>query len=320
MLDGREHEGSGAMDRGVLLLLVVDEPPMGYDQGDGNKCESQRGPASRAGLVPESPPGQSAATRRRARPATATTQHARVASRGGRPALRRGRHLVHVAGARPPHRHERAGDRRAGPDVAPRPRGTRPPATPRRPSAARPRPAPRRGQPRSHPPARHRAPGARLPTRAEVRFPGVERDVLPHLAARDAARRPVQRHVARLRRARAAGELGQLGAAQPHPPCRVPSRRGQHAGDARFAELISALHDASEEFRSWWSTYEVRESFTGPLKVRVPGTGTIAFDVVELRVETDVTLTLSVHMPTRPTDSRKLATMARGTLVVDALP
>jgi hypothetical protein len=85
---------------------------------------------------------------------------------------------------------------------------------------------------------------------------------------------------------------------------------GQHAGDARFAELISALSDASEEFRSWWSTYEVRESFTGPLKVRVPGTGTIAFDVVELRVGTDSTLTLSVHVPTRPTDSRKVATMA----------
>ena len=95
---------------------------------------------------------------------------------------------------------------------------------------------------------------------------------------------------------------------------------GQHAGDARFAELISALGDASHEFRSWWSTYEVRQSIAGPLKVRVPGTGTIAFDVIELRVDTDLTLTLSVHMPTRPTDCRKLATMARGTLVVDTLP
>ena len=94
---------------------------------------------------------------------------------------------------------------------------------------------------------------------------------------------------------------------------------GQHAGDPCFAELTSALHDASHEFRSWWSTYEVRQSIAGPLKVRVPGTGTIAFDVIELRVETDVNLTVSVHMPTRPTDSQKLARMARGTLVLDAL-
>ncbi len=86
---------------------------------------------------------------------------------------------------------------------------------------------------------------------------------------------------------------------------------GQHAGDACFAELISALHDASHEFRSWWSTYEVRESFAGPLKVRVPGTGTIAFDVIELGVRTDSTLTLSVHAPARGGDGMKLTTMAR---------
>ena len=30
---------------------------------------------------------------------------------------------------------------------------------------------------------------------------------------------------------------------------------GEHAGDSRFAELVSALSDASDEFRSWWSTY-----------------------------------------------------------------
>ena len=95
---------------------------------------------------------------------------------------------------------------------------------------------------------------------------------------------------------------------------------GQHAGDVGFAELITALGDASDEFRSWWSTYEVRQSFSGPLKVRMPGTGTIDFDVIELRVGTDSTLTLSVHVPTHPTDCRKLATMAHGTLVVDALP
>lgn len=86
---------------------------------------------------------------------------------------------------------------------------------------------------------------------------------------------------------------------------------GEHAGDSRFAELVSALSDASDEFRSWWSTYEVRESFAGPLNVRVPGTGTITFDVIELGVRTDSNLTLSVHAPARGGDGRKLTTMAR---------
>ena len=86
---------------------------------------------------------------------------------------------------------------------------------------------------------------------------------------------------------------------------------GQHAGDARFAELISALHATSHEFRSWWATYEVRDSFTGPLDVRLPGTCTIAFDVIELRVGADSTLSLSVHAPARGDDRRELARMAR---------
>ena len=94
---------------------------------------------------------------------------------------------------------------------------------------------------------------------------------------------------------------------------------GRHAGDACFAELIGALHDASDEFGSWWATYEVRQSIAGPLKARVRGTGSIAFDVIELRVGIDPTLTLSVHAPTRPTDSRKLATLARSTRGVDTL-
>ncbi len=84
---------------------------------------------------------------------------------------------------------------------------------------------------------------------------------------------------------------------------------GQHAGDARFAELIDALNDQSSEFRALWASYEVRQSITGPLKVRLPGVGTVTFDVVDLRVCSYPALTLSVHVPARPVDRRKLATM-----------
>lgn len=84
---------------------------------------------------------------------------------------------------------------------------------------------------------------------------------------------------------------------------------GQHAGDERFAELIADLEDNSAEFRSWWTSYEVRQSITGRIKARVLGTGIIHMDVVELQVCSHPSLRLSVHAPVRPSDHRKLATL-----------
>jgi transcriptional regulator with XRE-family HTH domain len=81
---------------------------------------------------------------------------------------------------------------------------------------------------------------------------------------------------------------------------------GQHAGDPRFAELIDALNDASAEFRAWWSHYEVRQSITGPITLRHPGAGIIKLDVIELRVGAHPSLTLAVHVPSRPVDRKKL--------------
>ncbi|MGH9054530.1 MAG: helix-turn-helix transcriptional regulator [Acidimicrobiales bacterium] len=82
---------------------------------------------------------------------------------------------------------------------------------------------------------------------------------------------------------------------------------GQHSGEARFTELVEALSTVSTEFRTWWTRYDVRESFTGPLVIRQPGVGTIHLDVTELRVGAYPSLTLAVHVPVRPSDRRKLA-------------
>jgi hypothetical protein len=81
---------------------------------------------------------------------------------------------------------------------------------------------------------------------------------------------------------------------------------GQRAGDPRFAELIADLHESSAEFRSWWSSYEVRQSITGRLKARVPDAGIIHLDVIELRVCSHPSLRLSVHAPLRPSDHKRL--------------
>ena len=84
---------------------------------------------------------------------------------------------------------------------------------------------------------------------------------------------------------------------------------GQHAGDPRFAELISDLKAESSEFRSWWTSYEVRQSITGRLKVRLPDIGIVHMDVVELRVCSHPSLRLSIHAPVREADHKKLAAL-----------
>jgi transcriptional regulator with XRE-family HTH domain len=82
---------------------------------------------------------------------------------------------------------------------------------------------------------------------------------------------------------------------------------GHHAGDPRFTELITDLQANSAEFRSWWDSYEVRQSITGRLKARIPGTGTIHMDVLDLQVCSHPTLRLSVQTPVRPSDHQRLA-------------
>jgi transcriptional regulator with XRE-family HTH domain len=84
-----------------------------------------------------------------------------------------------------------------------------------------------------------------------------------------------------------------------------------HPGDARFAELIDALNDASTEFRLWWSRYEIRQSIAGPITVRHPRVGLIKLDVVELRVTNHPSLRLAVHVPVRALDHTKLEALAR---------
>ena len=86
---------------------------------------------------------------------------------------------------------------------------------------------------------------------------------------------------------------------------------GQHAGDRRFGELVDRLSRTSGEFRSWWPACDVRRSIAGPLKVRTPNVGTIAFDVIELRVCSHPSLTLAVHAPARISDERKVASLGK---------
>jgi transcriptional regulator with XRE-family HTH domain len=80
----------------------------------------------------------------------------------------------------------------------------------------------------------------------------------------------------------------------------------QHAGDQRFADLIEALQEESERFCEWWSRYNVEQALTAKITVRHPDVGTIHIDVIELKVAAHPSLTLAVHIPTRPSDQDRL--------------
>jgi len=81
----------------------------------------------------------------------------------------------------------------------------------------------------------------------------------------------------------------------------------EHPGDARFAELIQALQEESERFCEWWSRYNLERALTAKISVRHLAVGTIRIDVIELKIPAHPSLTMSVHIPARPSDRDKLA-------------
>ena len=81
----------------------------------------------------------------------------------------------------------------------------------------------------------------------------------------------------------------------------------EHPGDERFAELIDALHEESEQFRVWWPRNVVERALTGQIVIRRPPAGIIRLDVTELKVASHPSLTLCVQVPSGPSDREKLA-------------
>lgn len=80
-----------------------------------------------------------------------------------------------------------------------------------------------------------------------------------------------------------------------------------HPGETRFAELIGALQEESGRFCEWWSRYNVEQALTAKIAVRHPDVGTIHIDVIELKIVAHPSLTLAVHVPTRPSDQDRLS-------------
>ncbi|ONH30507.1 helix-turn-helix transcriptional regulator [Pseudofrankia asymbiotica] len=87
---------------------------------------------------------------------------------------------------------------------------------------------------------------------------------------------------------------------------------GRRPDDPRFAELVSALTDASPEFRRWWASYPVRDFRPATVVIDHPVAGRIALDLYQLRPVEYPDLLLVLQVPAGAEDTRRAqAVLAR---------
>jgi transcriptional regulator with XRE-family HTH domain len=94
----------------------------------------------------------------------------------------------------------------------------------------------------------------------------------------------------------------------------------EHHGDARFDELIGALHHESKQFRAWWPQHHVEQALTSQIAVRRPSLGVIRLDVTELKIAANPSLTICTQVPAGQSDQEKLLMLlADKTVVISGL-
>ena len=72
---------------------------------------------------------------------------------------------------------------------------------------------------------------------------------------------------------------------------------GRHPADPRFAELATALAEASPRFRDWWAEYPVRYFRPARIRLRHPQAGLITLEMFQLRLEDDPGLLMVIQVP-----------------------
>jgi transcriptional regulator with XRE-family HTH domain len=72
---------------------------------------------------------------------------------------------------------------------------------------------------------------------------------------------------------------------------------GRRPGDPRFAEIVTALTQASPQFGDWWAEYPVRYFRPGKIRVNHPQAGQITLELFQLRLEDHPDLLLVVQVP-----------------------
>ncbi len=84
---------------------------------------------------------------------------------------------------------------------------------------------------------------------------------------------------------------------------------GRDPGDARFAELVAALTEASLEFREWWAEYPVRYFRPATIGINHPCAGLIRLHMFQLRLIDQPSMLLVMQVPASKTDRRRVTSL-----------
>lgn len=103
---------------------------------------------------------------------------------------------------------------------------------------------------------------------------------------------------------RARGLLGQFRASA-----------GRHAGDPSFTELITCLRENSDEFRSWWDSYDVAEFELVEHRLDHPVAGLLTLELAQLTMADQPGVRIVLQTPRR----RPYERLARPTRWGDSL-
>lgn len=79
--------------------------------------------------------------------------------------------------------------------------------------------------------------------------------------------------------------------------------------DARFAELVAALTEASPEFRAWWAEYPIRAFKPATIGINHPRVGRIAFEMFQCHLVEHPDLLLVLHVPASDVDRERVTAL-----------
>jgi len=87
---------------------------------------------------------------------------------------------------------------------------------------------------------------------------------------------------------------------------------GRHPGDARFAELIDALGNASQQFRDGWAQYPVRYFRPATIAIRHPDAGLITLQMFQLRLVDQPGLVAVIQVPANSKSLERVQSLLAG--------
>jgi len=88
---------------------------------------------------------------------------------------------------------------------------------------------------------------------------------------------------------------------------------GRHPGDPRFAELVTALTQASPQFRTWWAEYPIRYFRPAAIEINHPAAGLITLQMFQLRLVDQPGLITVVQVPDGPASLARIRSLLAST-------